>query len=378
VIRILEGADSSSIVLPLNPIVRLLNHGVEMPMNPLWQLTLTRFREFYREPSTIFWVYGFPLILAFTLGMAFREKPVPPSIIDVQDDPDHPGECEKLVKELEKGSRLVVQHHDEATCKKRLRTSKSDLIIVPRVGRNPDYEYVYDETRSECVLAKNAAEGVLLRANSGLPEATEQLVVEPGGRYIDFLIPGLLGINLLGGGLFGVGFVTADMRVRKLLKRFQATPMRRSDFLLSLMLSRLVFTLIEITLLLGFAYLVFDIRIRGNEPALLILIAVGGISFSGLGLLVGCRARTLETVSGLVNAAMLPMYVFSGVFFSSSRFPDAIQPIIQILPLTALNDGLRAIMNDAAGFEALPYPLVILAVWGGISFVLAVRFFRWQ
>lgn len=347
-------------------------------MNPLWQLTITRFREFYREPSTIFWVYGFPLILALALGMAFQEKPVPPSRIDVQGDSNDPAVIE-LLKKLSTDSRLKVETHDEATCRKELRTSKCDLIIVPRPGSRPEYEYVFDGTRSESVLARDAADGILLRAyNPSLPAAVETLVVEPGGRYIDFLIPGLLGINLLGGGLFGVGFVSADMRVRKLLKRFQATPMRRSDFLLSLMFSRLVFTLVEIVLLFGFAYLVFDIRIRGNVLAFLILMLAGGMSFAGLGLLVGSRARTLETVSGLVNAAMLPMYVFSGVFFSSSRFPDEIQPLIKILPLTALNDGLRIIMNDGAGFEALLYPLLILGLWGGLCFAIALRIFRWQ
>ncbi len=349
-------------------------------MNPLWQLTLARFREFYREPAAVFWVYGFPLILAFTLGMAFREKPVPPSVIDVQADPADPAVVEWLEKtHLTKDSRLVVEVHDEATCRKRLRTSKCDLIVIPHPGSLPGYEYVFDGTHSESVLARNAVDGVLLRsANPNLPPPVETLVVEPGGRYIDFLIPGLLGINLLGGGLFGVGFVAADMRVRKLLKRFQATPMRRSDFLLSLMLSRLVFTLVEVTLLFGFAYLVFDIRVRGNAMALLALVAAGGISFAGIGLLVGCRARTLETVSGLVNAVMLPMYVFSGVFFSASRFPDEIQPIIRILPLTALNDGLREVMNDGAGWGALFYPLLVLGAWGGLSFAIALRFFRWR
>jgi ABC-2 type transport system permease protein len=305
---------------------------------------------------------------------------VPPSVIDVQADPADPAIAEWLEKtHLTKDSRLVVEVHDEATCRKRLRTSKSDLIVIPHPGSLPGYEYVFDGTRSESVLARNAVDGVLLRAaNPNLPPPVETLVVEPGGRYIDFLIPGLLGINLLGGGLFGVGFVAADMRVRKLLKRFQATPMRRSDFLLSLMLSRVVFTLVEITLFLGFAYLVFDIRVRGNVLALLTLIAVGGISFAGIGLLVGCRARTLETVSGLVNAVMLPMYVFSGVFFSASRFPDEIQPIIRILPLTAFNDGLRAVMNDGAGWGALLYPLLVLGVWGGLSFAIALRFFRWR
>ena len=307
----------------------------------LRQLTLARFREFYREPAALFWVYGFPLILAFTLGLAFREHPVPASTIDIELDPDHSDFSERLREALSADPGLKVAVHDEATCRQRLRTSKSELIVVPRPGTPAGAEFRYDATRSESVLARNAADRALLRAaNRRAPVVPETAVTEPGGRYIDFLVPGLLGINLLGGGLFGVGFVAADLRVRKLLKRFLATPMRRSDFLLSLMLSRLIFTLIDIALLLGVAYWAFDIRVRGNPLAFLVLIAAGGVSFAGLGLLVGSRARTIETVAGLVNAVMLPMYVLSGVFFSAARFPDWMQPFIRVLPLTALNDGL--------------------------------------
>jgi ABC-type multidrug transport system permease subunit len=250
------------------------------------------------------------------------------------------------------------------------------VVVVPRTGLP---EFRFDPTRSEGVLARNAVDRRLVRAaHPDTPPPADTPVTEPGGRYIDFLIPGLIGINLLGGGLFGVGFAVADLRVRKLLKRFAATPMRRSDFMLSLMLSRLVFTIIDVALLLGFAYLVFDIRVRGNGLALGVLIAAGGASFAGLGLLVGSRAKTLETVAGLVNGLMLPMYVLSGVFFSASRFPDAIQPFIQLLPLTAQNDGMRAVMNDGAGWEALPYPLLVLGVWGVLCYAAALRIFRWR
>ena len=345
----------------------------------LWQLTLARFREFYREPAALFWVYGFPLILAFILGLAFRESPVPASTIDVQLDPASPGPAEDLKKSLADFPALKVSLHDEPTSRQRLRTSKTDLILVPRPGTPAEAEFLYDATRSESVLARNAVDRALLRVkNPSAPVVPETAVAEPGGRYIDFLIPGLLGINLLGGGLFGVGFVSADLRVRKLLKRFQATPMRRSDFLLSLMLSRLVFTFVDVILFLGISYWAFDIRVRGNPLALAILIAAGAASFAGLGLLVGSRARTIETVAGLVNAVMLPMYVLSGVFFSSSRFPEAMQAGIAVLPLTALNDVLRAIMNDGAGFEALGTPLLVLGIWGIICFALALRVFRWR
>jgi ABC-2 type transport system permease protein len=345
----------------------------------LWQLTLARFREFYREPAALFWVYGFPLILAFALGMAFRERPVPPAAVDVQADPSDPAATEKLRAELAADPSLLVTVHDEATCRQRLRTSKTDLVIVPGSGTAVPPLFVYDQTRSEGVLARNAADRALLRAaHPSTPLPAEKAITEPGSRYIDFLIPGLLGMNLLGGGLFGVGFAVGDLRVRKLLKRFAATPMRRSDFLLSLMISRLVFTFIDVALLLTFAYFAFDIHVRGNTLAFLALIGVGGACFAGLGLLIGSRARTLETVAGLVNAVMLPMYVLSGVFFSASRFPDAAQPFIQVLPLTALNEGLRSIMNDGMGWDAIGYPLLLLIAWGGLCYALAFRIFRWK
>lgn len=345
----------------------------------LWQLTLARFREFYREPAALFWVYGFPLILAFALGLAFRERPVAPATVDIQADSNDPTATEALRQTLAADPELKVEIHDEATCRQRLRTSKTDLVIVLHPGTPTEREFRYDATRSEGVLARNAVDRVLLRAaNPAIPVAKETAITEPGSRYIDFLIPGLLGMNLLGGGLFGVGFAVADLRVRKLLKRFAATPMRRSDFMLSLMLSRLVFTLIDVGLLLGFAYLVFDIRVRGNVLVFCVLVTVGGICFAGLGLLVGSRAKTLETAAGLVNGLMLPMYVLSGVFFSASRFPNEIQPLIRALPLTALNDGLREVMNDGAGWEALPYPVLVLGIWGVLCYALALRIFRWR
>ncbi|MBA4066644.1 MAG: ABC transporter permease [Isosphaera sp.] len=347
-------------------------------MSPLWQLTLARLREFYREPAALFWVYGFPLVLALALGLAFREQPVPAAPVDVQTDPSDPAATEKLREVLAADPGLKVAVHDAATAKQRLRTSKTDLVVIPGPGGSAA-EFVYDSTRTEGVLARNAVDRVLVRAaNPSFPTPPEATVSEPGSRYIDFLIPGLLGINLLAGGLFGVGFAVGDLRVRKLLKRFAATPMRRSDFLVSLMLSRLVFTLLDVLLLLGFAYLAFDIRVRGSPLALAVLIAAGGAAFAGLGLLIGSRAKTLETVAGLVNALLLPMYVLSGVFFSASRFPEEVQPFIRLLPLTAVNDGLRAVMNDGAGFEAIGYPLLVVAVWGGLSFAIALRIFRWR
>ncbi len=347
---------------------------------PLWHLTVSRFREFYREPAAVFWVYGFPLVLAVILGSAFRNRPVERIRVDVvADGPGGVVAADKMRDALLKDERLIVLLGDAAAGRNRMRTAKTDLVVTPPATTGGAPDYLIEPNRPEAVLARNAVDNVLLRGQ--LPTAakpTEQTLDAVGGRYIDFLIPGLIGTNLMGGGLWGVGFVIVNMRVRKLLKRFLATPMRKSDFLLSLVLSRLVFTLIEIAILWSFAWLIFDVRVFGNLFALFLLMLAGGVCFGGIGLLVACRAQTMETVSGLMNAIMLPMYLLSGVFFSADRFPTEIQPLIQALPLTTLIDGLRAVINDGAGFEAAWKPCLILSAWGVGCFALALRLFRWR
>lgn len=350
-------------------------------MTPLWQLTLTRIREFYREPAAIFWVYGFPLLLAIALGLAFREKPVERLTIDVMMNEEHPDAVADLVEKLKGDSRLQVRDGSVSEWRKALRSGKTDLVVFLTTTADGERSYeIWDEqNRPESVLARNAVENVLLKQTlaKSIPIEDHQLQ-ETGSRYIDFLIPGLLGMNLMGGGLFGVGFVIVDMRVRKLLKRFLATPMRRSDFMLSIMISRLLFTVPEVLMLLTFANLIFDVKIQGSVFALLALIVLGAACFAGLGLLIACRAKTIETASGLMNLAMLPMYVLSGVFFTSERFPEAMQPIIKALPLTALNEALRAVMLEGQSLAAVWSQILVLTIWGVSSFAISLRYFRWK
>jgi ABC-type multidrug transport system permease subunit len=246
-------------------------------------------------------------------------------------------------------------------------------------SQTPAYEYYFDRTRPESVLARNTTDSALQRAagRKDPVHVSDYEIEEAGSRYIDFLVPGLLGMSLMGGGLWGVGFVTVDMRIRKLLKRFLATPMRKSDFLWGIMLSRLVFMIPEMVLLLTFAYFAFGVVIQGSLGAVVFLIILGAFTFSGIGLLVASRARTLEAVSGLMNAVMLPMWVLSGIFFSSDRFPEAAQPFIKLIPLTPLINSLRAVMLEGTSLLALWPEVAILTAWGILTFVLALRWFRW-
>jgi ABC-2 type transport system permease protein len=343
---------------------------------PLVQLVLARIREFYREPAAVFWVYGFPLIMAFILGLAFRAKPIEKIDIEVREDVGSVESVAKLKETLAADPRISIKPVTGDDWKTHLRAGKTNLVVeVSEKG----YELWDEPNRQESILARHAVESLLYKqqAKSG-PELSERHLDETGMRYIDFLLPGLLGINLMGGGLWGVGYVLADMRVRKLLKRFLATPMKRSHFLLSVMVSRMIFTIPEVLVLLLFGWVFFDVKNYGSGWALFFLIVLGAASFAGLGLLIASRAKTIETVSGLMNLAILPMYLVSGVFFSSERFPEATQPFIKLLPLTAMNDALRGVMLEGKSLTELTSEIIILVLWGIIPFLIALKIFRWR
>lgn len=346
--------------------------------SPFVQLTLCRLREFVREPEAIFWVYGFPLLMTLVLGIAFREKKQDEAhIVDIEEGPHADFVQKSLAAE---GDRFKVHRAPFAESKQRLRSGKTTLIVQNGTSAQVDVVYLSDPVRPESSLAQKAVDDVLQRAKGRVDamKFSKAEFSEPGGRYIDFLVPGLLGMGLLGGGMFGVGFAIVDMRIRKLLKRFLATPMKRPDFLLAIMTSRFVFMLPEVVMLLLFSYFIFDVRIVGSLWLVILCIILGGITFSGIGLLIACRAKTLEAASGLMNLVMLPMWVLSGVFFSADRYPDAVQPIIRALPLTLLNDALRAVMNEGAGLWDIGGKLLGLVAWGIVTFFLALKLFRWQ
>jgi ABC-type multidrug transport system permease subunit len=362
----------------MNDLAKSAPEALVRRYHPLRELVLCRLREFIREPEAIFWVYGFPMLMTLALGVAFKEKPIEKFPVDVLEVPG----AQTVVEALQKQEgRFQVQVHPMEVCRKRLRENETDLIIIP-TPNDPlkRYSYLYHDVKPESILAQRAVDEQLQqqagRENKYKPEL--QKFEDKGGRYIDWLIPGLLGMGLMGGGLWGVGFVTVDMRIRNLLKRFLATPMRKSDFLLAIMTSRFIFMVPEMVILLTFAYFIFDVKIYGNILALLVLIILGAFTFSGIGLLVACRAKTIETVSGLMNVVMLPMWVLSGIFFSAKRFPEFMQPVIQALPLTQLNNALRAVMNDGQALTDQWPALLALSAWGLISFVLALKLFRWQ
>ena len=341
-----------------------------------WALLTARMKELQREREVVFWVFVFPLLLAVGLGIAFRDKPGGATNIAVVAGPG----AQRAIDWIETSPQHANIHADvlsQPEAFNRFRLGKYALVVIPQADGSVRYRY--DPARPESVLAQAQVDDAL-QAAAGRKEVvatSSETAMEPGSRYIDFLIPGLLGMNLMNSGMWGIGFALVDMRQRKLLKRYLATPMRRSDFLLALSSSRLVLMLIEVVLLLGLGMLVFHMRVLGSLLTIVLIGAVGALSFGGLGLLTASRARKIETVSGLINVVMLPMWVFSGVFFSYERFPAMLLPYIKALPLTALNDALRATILEGAPLAAQGTRLAVMAIWGGVSFLLALKWFRW-
>ena len=339
-------------------------------------LLMARMLELKREPEVVFWVFVFPLLLALGLGIAFRDKPAAASSVAIVEGAGAHN-VQSLLAQSPQHSSFKVQVANSVDAEKGFRLGKYDLVIRP--DGNGVFQYRYDPARPESVLAKAEVDDALQTA-SGRKNAvatTDVASSEPGSRYIDFLIPGLLGMNLMNSGMWGIGFALVDMRQRKLLKRFVGTPMRRGDFLLALMSSRLVLMVIEVGLLLAFGVIFFRMRVLGSLLTIALIGAIGALAFGGVGLLTASRAQKIESASGLINLVMMPMWIFSGVFFSYERFPAMIQPLIKALPLTALNDALRASILEGTPLSHQGSRLLVMALWGGISFVLALKWFRW-
>ncbi len=338
--------------------------------HPLFQLTLVRFREFAREPEAVFWAFLFPTLLAVGLGIAFRNRPAETlQVAAVTPELTRALRREKLLDARE----MPVQAAEEA-----LRTGKVALVAAPGPGGSVVYRY--DATNPEGRTARMLADAAVQRAagRADPVSSSDRLVREPGSRYIDFLIPGLLGLNLLGNSVWGIAFAIVDARRKRLLKRLIAAPMPRHYYLLSFLFSRLGLLALEVALLLGFGRFVFGVPLRGSFASLAALCLLGSLSFCALGLLIASRVRTIEAASGMTNAVMMPMWIVCGVFFSAQRFPGVLQPAIKALPLTALIDALRANMLQGAGLARAGPQMGVLAAWLVVCFGLALKLFRWK
>jgi ABC-2 type transport system permease protein len=347
------------------------------PRSALAALTRIRLIEFVRQPEALFWVFGFPVIMSVVLGFAFRNRPPEPIPVGVAESPN----AAPFVAALSRpGTVRPVVYPSAAEAREALRTGKIELLVEPGSEPGAEPTYRFDPTRPNARIARLEADNAIERARgrADVVHAREELVREKGSRYIDFLLPGLLGLNLMSTGLWGVGYSIVTARIHKTLKLMTATPMRKSDYLLSHIFSRFLFLILETGAILAFGVLTFGVPVKGSLVLLTALVIVGGLSFTGLGLACAARTATIEGINGLVNAVAIPMWLVSGTFFSAERFPRALHPVIAALPLTAMNDSLRSVMLEGKGLAALAGPVAVLLAWGLASFAFALKIFRWQ
>jgi len=340
-----------------------------LELSSLYQLTMVRFRLFLREPEAIFWIFVFPILLAVGLGIAFRNRPA--DILQVG------ATTTQLTHALAADKGLTAVTVDEAEGTHQLATGQILLLAIQR----PDgVAYKYDDTnpdaRSARLLADRAIQSAAGRKDA--VQSASQLVHETGARYIDFVVPGLLGLNLMGSAMWGLGFAIVEARQKKLLKRLVASPMPKWQYLASFLVSRLTMQIIEVVFFLAFAKVAFGVPFRGSLWQLCLLCLLTSLAFSALGLLVATRAKTMEAVSGLMNLVMLPMWILSGVFFSATRFPAVIQPIVRALPLTAAIEAMRGNMLQGTSLSQMPWQVALLVGWFVLPFAVSLRIFRWK
>ena len=344
--------------------------------HPLVELTISRAKEFVREPEALFWVFFFPVLLAVALGLAFREKGPDKIPVGIVAASEADAVASRLAKALASSPVLLPRQYPAAAGREALRTGRISLLVEP----GPPVMFRFDETRPDSRIARLEAGEALQRAagRKDVVAVRAEKVTEKGARYIDFLVPGLLGMNLMGTGIWSLAFSVTTARSKRVLKRLVATPMRKSHYLLSQILGRLGFLIPELIILVGAGWLFFGVAVRGSLLLLALTSLLGAMTFCGLGLLIASRVSTIEGASGLANLVMLPMWLLSGVFFSSERFPDAVQPVINALPLTALNQALRGIITEGRSLTAIAPQLAIVVAWGLGSFTVALKIFRWR
>jgi ABC-2 type transport system permease protein len=340
--------------------------------HPLIELTLARLREFVREPEALFWSFFFPIVMSVAMAIAFPSRGSQPARIGVP-----PGAASDMLrKTLSSNAGVIVREVPASEELRQLREGHVHVIVRP--GDPPTYRF--DPDREESRIARLVVDEALKRAagRSDPWEAREDAVAIPGSRYVDWLIPGIVALGIMNNSMWSIGYMTVQMRLRKLLKRLAASPMQKWQFLLAQVLARLLFLAPEVAVPLIFGAVAFAMPVRGPIVAIAIVAWLGALAFGSIGLLVGSRVRTLEAISGLMNLIMVPMWVLSGVFFSSSNFPEAVQPFIRVLPLTALVDALRGVVLEGTSLGGIRLELATLALWAIVPFSIGLRIFKWR
>jgi ABC-2 type transport system permease protein len=368
-----------------------------MKRNPLIQLILIHYREFIREPGILFWSIIFPVLMAWVLGIAFSKQGelvqqvalvgdsvhlnadmsqfLKDAVYTESPEKDEPDYYEKTIQNEKLGKtsfKFLMTDWDGGL----LLLKRGQVNLILRVY--PDsVEYYFDPLNPQAKMVYIMLSSAINNEQLIYETGSINPLTQKGNRYIDFLIPGLLAMGVMNSLLWGISYALIDMRSKKLMRRMVATPMKRSEFLISIFVARLSITIIEALLLLSFAFAYFHISIQGSLPALILIFLAGNIAFSGIAILISCRTANSRIGTGLINVITLPMTVLSGVFFSYHNFPDKVIPFIQKLPLTMMADSVRSVFIEGAGIAQVGLNALVLTTLGLLCFAIGLRFYKW-
>jgi len=334
-------------------------------------LFLIQVRRFYREPEVIFWVIFFPIIMSWILGVAFSGKTVNiKTIAIVSVVAIHELPLQAKIDKLKTSFKILDISEDEA-----IKMLKSGNILLYITIEDNEMVYHFDKNNPDANLTYLTIENLV---NSCDAHASIKNISGQGSRYIDFLIPGLISLGIMNSCIWGLGWGLVELRIRKLLRAMAATPMKKSYFIASHYLSRLIPTTIETIILYTFAHYYFGVVVSGSIAAFILVFLSGNLVFSGIGLLISSRTDNTDMVNGLINVITVPLVILSGIFFSYQNFPDWIGDIIKYLPLAMLTDSIRNVFNQGAGVMDVSFDVVILFSIGLIFSIIGIKIFKWH
>jgi ABC-2 type transport system permease protein len=369
-----------------------------MRRNPLIQLILIHFREFVREPGIIFWSIIFPIAMAWVLGIAFsRQSELVQQVVLIENHDQH----YPLLHDFLKDSKSITKeiYGINTTCfEKTIASDKlgktsfrfistdwdNGILLLKRgqvnliMKEHPDsLEYFFDPVNPQAKMLFVMLSSSFNNDNKAFENSSISPLTQKGNRYIDFLVPGLIALGAMNSLLWGISYALIEMRSKKLMRRMVATPMKKSEFLISFFIARLLIAILEMAILWSFSYAYFKITLQGSFAALATIFLAGNIAFSGLAILISSRTANSRIGTGLINLVTMPMMILSGIFFSYHNFPDFAIPIIQKMPLTMMADSIRAVFIEGSGLVQVAGNSAILAGLGIGCFLIGLKIYKW-
>lgn len=359
-------------------------------------------KEIFRDRQAMFWTFFFPIMFMVLLGLVFGNAQVIDLKIGVVNE-DAGLASEQLIEQIDGLDNVQVEMFTSREVALEA-VGKGDLavfMVIPAgygstiaaygqanttnlTDKAVISVYFANDTEGQGAVAFTVLNQVIGQVNAAVLQQEPVVVANPqsvevsGGRYIDYLMPGIIGMVLMFNGVFAIAGVMTTMRQKGILRRLKVTPMRKSAILAALITTRMLVTFMGVLLIIAVGVFGFGVEMHGNPAITLSLVVLGSLSFTTFGFAVSSYAKTLESAEGIANVVTMPMMFLGDVFLPVALMPDFIRPFAEALPLRYLNEALRDVILNGQGFFDIVAPLGGVVVWGAIGFTLAVVLFRWD